>query len=1039
MKYSVAFFVALMPLAASAQIGPLDSNPITGASRPTLSPDGQRLAFRYRGDIWMVSTKGGTATRITDHVEMDDAPVWSPDGKWIAFTSDRNGNNDVFAIPADGGETRQITYSAGSDVATDWHGDKILITSRRDTPWNGIFTVDARTLQFDKIYEDYRGVSNAKFSPNGKMIVAEKSGFPWFRPRYFGSGAAELIVIDATAKSARSLVADDKQHLWPFFNAAGDHVYAVSYGEVTPSSRNLNEEPKKFTDNANRTPNLWKYDLRGRGTRVTASVGSPLLFPSAGGDAIAYERMGKIYILENNQEREVPIIAYSDSKVTDVERRVLTGGATDARISPDAKTFAIVVENELWTVPIEKGEGRNKDDAERLTTWEGLDVEPVWSNDGKSIYFISDREGSQRLFSIEVATKETKQIWNYAEDIQNTILSPDGKRLAFWVTGENGGLYTWDTAGTAPPRMTLSQPGTHFFTLSAGEFAWSPDSKWFAVTRRQPGGTWNVWIVPSAGGEAVNVTQRNVNHAAPGWSADGKYLYFWSSRSGGGLYILPLQPDVEDPEEQKLEYKKPEKDKPVVVDIDFTGIQDRPRRLFDQAARNIESDPETGKIYYTVGGALWVANYDGEGRKQIADGIALFKLAKDGKKAYVLHNGKPAVITLSNNNPISDVDFRGELVRDLNKVRAAAFVEFWRTYNRGFYDGNFHGRDWAAIRRKYEPMLEGVGHRTEFALLLNRAVGELESSHSEVSPAPGGGGGPSMSLPGFNFDYTHKGPGIRVAGMFERAPGTYQKTKVNAGDYVMQINGKDVRLDEKLWDVLNNQGGRDLTFLVNDKPSKQGAREVKYRALSSGQWSQMRYQQWVDRNRKWVEEKSGGKIGYVHIAGMGGGNRVTFEEEFFEYKQGKEAMIIDVRFNGGGNISDGLIDTLERSPHGFYKPRDGYVETAPNNQIWNKPTVVLQNQNSFSNAEMFPYAMRERGLAKTVGMATPGYVIWTWGGRLVDGTGIRMPMSGVYRMDGTPMENVGQKPDYEVDWSNEDYMLGRDPQLEKALDLLMKR
>jgi C-terminal processing protease CtpA/Prc len=334
-------------------------------------------------------------------------------------------------------------------------------------------------------------------------------------------------------------------------------------------------------------------------------------------------------------------------------------------------------------------------------------------------------------------------------------------------------------------------------------------------------------------------------------------------------------------------------------------------------------------------------------------------------------------------------------------------------------------------------MLEGVGHPTEFALLLNRVVGELESSHSEVSPAPGGGGGPSMSLPGFNFDYSHKGPGIKVAGMFENAPGTYQKTKINTGDYVMQINGRDVKLDEHLWEILNNQGGRDLTLMVNDKPTKQGAREIKYRAISSGQWSQMRYQQWVETNRKWVEEKSGGRVGYVHIAGMGGGNRVTFEEEFFEYKQGKEAMIIDVRFNGGGNISDGLIDTLERSPHGFYKPRDGYIETAPNNQVWDNPTVVLQNQNSFSNAEMFPYAMRERGLAKTVGMATPGYVIWTWGGRLVDGTGIRMPMSGVYRMDGTPMENIGQEPDYEVDWSNEDYMVGKDPQLEKALDLLM--
>lgn len=1027
--------LAVLPPAFSQIVDTYDQ-PITGAVQPALSPDGQRIAFRYRSDIWIVSVDGGTAQRVTDHVEMEEYPVWSPDGKWVAFTSNRNGNSDVFAIPADGGMTRQITYNAGSDRATDWRGDKILVTSRRDTPFTGIFTVDARTLEFRKIYEDYRGVANGKFSPDGRTIVAERAGFPWFRPRYHGSGAADLILIDVAAGTSRDLSSTDRQHLWPFFNAAGDHVYAVSYRDVTPSSRNLNEEPRKFTDSADRTPNLWKFDLRGRGQRVTSAVGAPLLTPSGSGDVIAYERMGKIYVLENGSEREVQIRAYSDSKVTDTERQVLTSGATDMSISPDAKTFAFVVESELWTVPLEKGEGRNKDDATRLTTWEGIDDDPVWSPDGKTIFFVSDRNNSVRPFAMDVETKQAREIWSYPDDVMDLKLSPDGKRLAFWATGDRGGLYTWDVAGGSAPKLVLAQPGTHFFNLSAGEYAWSPDGKWFAVTRRQPGGTWNLWIVPSEGGTAVNVTERNVDFAAPAWSPDGKYLYYWTSRSGGGVHILPLQPEDEDPEEIKLEYKKPEGD--VDVKIDFSAITLRARRFFDQPARNLVTDKESGKLYYTVGNALWVANYDGEGRRQLTDGVSEFELAKDGKKAYLLRNGSLSTITLSGNYPVSATDFRAELERDLNKVRSAAFVEFWRTYNRGFYDGNFHGRNWDAIRDRYEPMLEGVGHRGEFSELLNRMVGELESSHSEVSTAPGGGGGPSMSLPGFNFDYAYTGPGIRVKSLYDKAPGTYSKTKINPGDYVMQINGEDVRLNERLWQILNNQNGRDLELLVNATATKDGARKVVYRALSSGAWSQLRYQQWVENNRRFVESRSDGKIGYVHIAGMGGGNRTTFYEEFMEYKQGKEAMIIDVRFNGGGNISDSLIDALERTPHGYYMPRDGFVEVAPTDEIWNKPTVVLQHQNSFSNAEMFPYAMRERGLAKTVGMTTPGYVIWTWGGRLVDGTGIRMPMSGVYRMDGTPMENIGQKPDYEVPWSNADFMAGKDPQLERALSLLMR-
>ena len=1037
MKFTTAL-LALLPAFALAQIDDGQAVPITGAANPALSPDGTRIAFRYRGDVWIVSASGGTAVRITDHVEMDDYPIWSPDGKWVAFSSDRFGSTDVFAIPADGGQTRQITYFGGGDVATDWRGDTILINSRRDAPFSGIFAVNSKSLAVDKIYESYHGVSNARFSPDGKKIVCQLSGYDWIRARYNGSGASQLFLIDAQTKAATRLISNGRQHLWPFFNEAGDHVYAVSYGDVTPSSRKLNEEPKKYTDTADRTPNIWKFDMRGRGTRITKSVGAPVVAPDGIADGkIVYERMGKIFVLADGNEKEVPIIAYSDSKVTDFERRVLNTGATEAVISPDAKTFAFVAESELWTVPIEKGEGRNKDDAERLTTWEGVDFNPVWSSDGKTIYLVSDRDSSQRPYAMDVATKNVTPIWRYEDDVQNLRLSPDGKTLAFWASGGRGGLYTWDTVAKGEPKLVLAQPGTQFFNLSAGEYSWSPDGKWFAVTRRQPGGTWNVWIVPSAGGQAHNVTQRNVDHAAPQWSADGKYLYFWSSRAGGGLYLLPLKPEQEDPEELKLKYTKPEK--PVSVEIDFADMPNRARRFIDQPVRNIEIDAETGKLYYTIGNALWVSNYDAEGRRQIVDGVTEYYLAKDGKKAFLLRNGKPAVLTLSGNYPVTDVEFRAELIRDLNKVRSAAFVEFWRTYNRGFYDGNFHGRDWPGLRARYQPMLEGVGHRKEFAELLNRMVGELESSHSEVSPSPGGAQGPTASLPGFNFDYSYKGPGIRVASLFARAPGTYEKTKIEAGDYVMQINGKDVALNERLWDVLNNQNGRDIELLVNKTPSKEGARKVKYRAISTGAWGQLRYAQWVESNRKYVEEKSGGKVGYVHIAGMGGGNRTTFNEEFFEYKQGKEAMIIDVRFNGGGNISDGLIDSLERTPHGYYLPRDGFMELAPNDQVWNNPTVVLQNEDSFSNAEMFPYAMKQRGLAKTVGMPTTGYVIWTWGGQLVDGTGIRMPMSGVYRMDGTPMENMGQKPDYEVPWTDEDYFAGKDPQLEKALELLIKR
>jgi C-terminal processing protease CtpA/Prc len=270
------------------------------------------------------------------------------------------------------------------------------------------------------------------------------------------------------------------------------------------------------------------------------------------------------------------------------------------------------------------------------------------------------------------------------------------------------------------------------------------------------------------------------------------------------------------------------------------------------------------------------------------------------------------------------------------------------------------------------------------------------------------------------------------------APGWYNQTQIKEGEFVLAINGQDVTLDEKLYQFINDKQDRVFEFLVNTNTDKATARTVKYKVLTPEEWTDLNYQNRIERLRNYVEEKSGNRVGYLHISSMGSVNQTQFEREAYEYIVGKEAMIIDVRFNNGGNIADTLIDWLDRKPHGYIRPRDARKEATPY-RAWEKNMVVLVNEHSYSNAEIFPYAVRARNLAKLVGMPTPGYVIWTDALKLVDGTSARMPQSGSYRLDGTTQENNGEQPDMLVPMSPDDWLAGRDPQLDKAIELLAKQ
>lgn len=1040
---------------ASAAFAANSNDPIIGARQPALSPDGETLLFTYHGDIWSVPSKGGRAVPLTQHVDTDTSPVWSPDGKRIAFASSRNGNFDIFVMPAEGGYPEQVTWSNEGEIPSGWSpdGTEILFTSTRDGKGPGIFSVNVDSLATKKYAEDFALLNNPVFSPDGKTIVYGRFGFPWVRPRYFGSGAQQINFTDVATGECKTLVDDNKQHLWSQFMPNGNQIVTVTIGEQTPGTPNLSEIGKtteKIVDNAARTPNLWIFDKNtGEGKQITTFTGDAVRFPSVAtqtGD-VAFEYDVDLYILRNGSDtpEKVEINAPIDSKLN--KRRLMrydSNGATELAVTDNGSAVFFGLRSEIWTIPTKKPGGvaqRVANIAKRLTNWVGDDsdfVIPHGANPSK-LYFTSDRDKNVRLYELNLENEEVTCLWNRTDDMLNPRISPDGRSIAFWVTGADGGLYRLNLEDHSLLKL-VSLPASYMYANGGGSFSWSPDGKWIAYvvfTTRERGSS-NIYIIGSEGGTPVNVTKLNAIHELPVWSLDGKYLYFASNRDGEAIYRLPLRETYASDSDMDMVYK------PVTnkfdVSIDFEKMN---RRITKHCNASVsELAPSfNGELVAMMGGDLTLISYDGRAVRKVTSGGGKYNLqiALAAKKAFfTTSNGEIYGRMLQDNNaPLERVTFVANFERDVALERQAAFSQFWRKYKRGFYDANMHGRDWDAIRTRYERLLPTIDTSAEFGVLLNRMVGELESSHSEIRTAAERTS-PSPSTPklGFMLDYTWRGPGLRIAEVPANMPGDYEATRLKAGEYIMQIDGKDVQADENLYKVINNQP-QDLILMVNDRPSTNNAHFIKYSAPTSV-WNKTLYENKIEARADKVSKASDNRLAYIHIPAMGGNDQVRFEREVYDRIQGKDGLIIDVRGNQGGNISDTIISWLMRRPHGYVKPRDQEILPVPD-RSWDKPIIILSDQMAYSNGEIFTTTVRINKLGLVVGMPTPGYVIWTYSMNLVDGTQARMPLTGAWRTDGTPTENMGEEPDIRVEYTAEDYRLGKDPQLDRAIEEILKQ
>jgi tricorn protease len=1048
-----------------------------------------RIAFTYFGDIWTADENGQNVQRLTVNKARDAYPRFSPDGKWIAFSSDRNGNLDVFIIPAGGGTAKQLTFHSADDVVLGWtpDGRNVLFSSNRgeDFPTQ-LYVVSVDGGLPRKAGPDM-GIQ-ASFSQDGKRIAYNPKGQVYWRKYYRGAYQTDVWIEDVAAKKFTQVTDFDGLDSWPMWS--GDDVYFVSDRE------------------GNGLTNIWRVsDNGGKAERVTSFKSGDVRFPSisADGRVIVFEHDFGIWKLETGSKKATPIRLNIDGETQEnaTETRAFNSEADDYDLAPSSRRIVVSVHGEVFTVPVEEG------DIRQITDSTARDRFVAYSPDGKSLAFISDRSGREELYftSVDGAGEATK-----LTDIDALKFgynwSPDSKEIAF--TSSDSKLRKVNVASKQVTELDLSRYGN----ISTPE--WSPDGKWLAYAKSDASRTSDIYVVASSGEEkqAHKVTFDSYDERGPRFSPDGRKIFFVRSDSTGGgggggfgsvsvqIYSVALERlerDPDDPEERPEAEAGPQGDSaegpgpltgrrpaanrpPHETKMDWAGMKRRTKQItrmpFPVSSFTITPDSRTivfvtsepaatftlpviysiqedGKrLTRVTAGAPPTGEGEGGGGFGFGGGISDLNISRDGRTLFFrerdgiystpLGAGATAAVASAGRGGAEGarrrINFNVRVKIDHPAEWAEMFGDAWRTMKYRFYDPAMHGMDWDAARTKYEPLVADVGDRQELLNIINEMIGELNASHTGAAPPPGGrAGGVSTGNLGLELEPDAASGRYRVTYVYEDGPADKDWVKVSAGDYLIAIGGKPVKAGDNYWQMLNERLNRKVEVTFNNKPSEEGAWRTRMETISTGAYGQLRYERWVKERRKKVDELSNGRIGYLHIQAMNPPSLRKFEKEVREFRN-KEALIIDQRWNGGGNIEQELLAILVQREYQIWQPRGTEASGRPFAGYFG-PKVVLQNWRSASNAEMFPAGFRALGLGKVIGTPTMGAVIGTGSYSLIDGSTVRTPGVGVYLADPkrTNMENYGVQPDIRVDNSPEDNLTGRDRQLETAVEELLRQ
>jgi tricorn protease len=1002
--------------------------PIRFARTPDISPDGKYVAFSYLGDIWMVEAIGGVARPVTMHEAHDIGPVFSPDGRWLAFSSNRHGSYDVFVVPVQGGKPRRLTFDSANDIVNCWSpdGKEVVFASTRSTAFPTNFELYAVPVEGGRVRRI--GVNEGReavVSPGGDRIAYVRGPGTWYRKGYRGSSNDDVWVCKVDGTDNRRLTAFNGQDNSPMWAPDGQTLYYVSEFVCTPA-------------------NIVRQDAAGKGPPQPVTVhkddGVRRARISRNGEWIVYECGPDLWVVSthNGTPRKLAIEVHADDK-SNTERTVtFTNGATEFALSADEKHVAFAVHGELFLMPISGGR------ATRLTESQAYDHGIAWAPNGRKIIFASDRGGHEDLYLLEPDDPEhgelvrarkfkVKQLTNNPEPEYDVRFAPNGDRVAYLSAGK-----LW----TMKPNGTDQKPVVE--DVQVFDYQWSPDSKWIVFARQDGSFASELYIVPAAGvpaGETPrNITRYATFNGGVTWSLRGNKLAFVSQRrTGPSMYVLSLQkPPGPGVSESPL------------TEIDWEDIHRRVKQPAGLPAEEGAISPDGTKVAFRSSGSngddLWVAN---------SDGGHVLRISNSNLRPHQLHWSRviPDLIYLRDGHGVlrkawagmpnepQPIPFQAKMTVRRDEEFAEMFEQSWRALREHFYDAKFHGADWDAVRAKYRPLVKHVALKEDLYALISLMLGELNASHLGIMGYEAHPEEWTADL-GLLFDDAYRGPGLKIAEILKRGPADKRGLGLKPGDIVRAIDRTELTDKVNLSRLLNDKINEPVQLLVASTPEAEAKswRKVEIQAVNREQISHLMYERWVDHNAQRVAELSKGQLGYIHIPSMDEAGLDTFVRSLYSDNFDKEAIVLDVRYNGGGFTHDQVLNYLGGKEHTYFRQRyggEGLVLRSFDRK-WTRPLVLLINNRSYSDAEIFPSAFRTLGLGKLVGQPTGGHVIGTSFVRLIDGSTFRVPRTGVFTVKGVDMEKEGVQPDVDVEANPDQLAKDQDPQLEKAVEVLQQ-